>query len=85
MKQHLHSHVWYYASLSFLLILGCTLIVISGRQPQLQAGAVVMTAFFYAFWGIFHHALHHDISAKIVVEYVLIASLGISLTLLVLH
>jgi hypothetical protein len=85
MKKTIHPHIWYYLSLSLLLILGCILVLISGNQPRLQATAIIMTAFFYAFWGIFHHVLHHNISAKIVIEYVLIASLGISLTLLILH
>ncbi len=85
MKQTFKNHVWYYISLSLLLLLGCILIVVSANQPQIQAAAVVMTAFFYAFWGIIHHVLHHDISAKVVIEYVLIASLGVSLTLLVMR
>lgn len=85
MRKTLQSHFWYYSSLIILLALGFMLVILSANQPQIQSAAVVMTAFFYAFWGIFHHAVHHDISARIVVEYVLIASLGVSLTLLILH
>lgn len=85
MRQGLHTHIAYYLSLIAVLALGLILIAITKNNPQVQMVAIVMTGFLYALWGIAHHALHHDIAAKVVVEYVLIAAIGITLGLLVVR
>lgn len=46
--------------------------------------AVVITSLFYVGWGILHHFVHHDLNAKIVVEYVLIGSLGMTVVLFII-
>ena len=85
MKKTFHTHLTYYISLAVLLILGFILIMLTGYDVRVQLTAVMLTAFFYVLWGVVHHIVHHDISAKIVVEYVLIAALGMLLAMLVLR
>ena len=37
----------------------------------------VSAAVFYVLWGIIHHYIHKDLYASVVVEYILVASLGL--------
>ena len=74
----IRDHLSYYISLALLLLLGGFLAVVSSPYVQLQFLFIAITAFFYITWGILHHMVHHDLHAKIVVEYVLIGSLVIA-------
>lgn len=79
----LKGHIGYYFSLLAILALGFIL-TLATADKQEQALVVTLTAFFYVLWGILHHLLHHDLTAKIVVEYVLTGSLGLALVLFIL-
>lgn len=70
-----------------LVVLSLAIFVVSqlSFDKQLQGIMVVLTCLFYVGWGIIHHAVHHDLSARIVVEYILIGSLGMSITLFLLR
>ena len=59
-------------SFSFLLAYNST-------DRVFQIGVVVATTFFYVLWGILHHLTNHDLHARIVIEYILIGSLGLSI------
>jgi hypothetical protein len=85
MNKLLKSHVGYYLSLGTLLVICFGLIVIVGNQPAIKITILIMTAVLYAIWGVAHHAVHHDISARVVIEYILIAALGMVLVLLVVR
>lgn len=71
------NHIGHYISLLTVFILSLLLIFFV-TDIQSRVLIATFTAFFYVSWGIFHHFLHHDLSAKIVVEYVLIGSLGLA-------
>ncbi|MGH7246286.1 MAG: hypothetical protein ACREGI_05150 [Candidatus Levyibacteriota bacterium] len=77
-------HFWYY--ISFLLILGAGLFLIAktNADKQFQMSAVLLLAFLYIVWGTLHHAIHHSITVKIVLEYVVVAMLGASVVFFVL-
>jgi len=47
-------------------------------------GIILLCGIFYVVIGIIHHLLAHDISSKIVLEYVLMATLGISIVFFLL-
>jgi len=79
LKQKMHEHLWYYSSLLIVLILGVTFIVFSNSNVKAQLSITVLVTFFYVLWGIIHHHLDHDLTAKIVVEYVLIGTLGMTI------
>ncbi|HSW96208.1 MAG TPA: hypothetical protein VLF89_00115 [Candidatus Saccharimonadales bacterium] len=78
-------HNWYYIFL--FLIFVATIIVISllNYNKTLQIAVLILTSLFYVILGIIHHAIHHTITVKIVIEYIAIAVLGISIILFVLQ
>ena len=80
----IRDHLYYYISLAVMVLLGGFLIVAASPYVQLQIVFIIMTAFFYICWGVAHHAMHHDLRAKIMVEYILIASLVVAITFFVL-
>ena len=78
-------HLYHYGFIVLLFAMGLTVIAIFSPTKQLQMLFVLLIAICYIGWGIVHHAIHHDLTAKIVIEYVLIASLGISIILFILQ
>lgn len=81
MTLHTAKHIWYYSTLSIILLAGLALVVLLAPHKQYQIIAVMLIAFFYMVWSILHQYLHHHLTSKIVIEYVLIGSLGIVLSL----
>ena len=71
-------HLTYYIFLASLLFSGLFLIISQNPDRELQMMVVVGLSFAYVLAGILHHLINHDLVAKIVIEYVLIASLGIA-------
>ena len=84
MFDKLSKHWAYYTSLILIFTLGFFLMSISSSNRQLQMGIVVFIALSYVLWGILHHLLNHDLSSKIVIEYVLIGSFGLAVVLFLL-
>ena len=78
MIEKIRSHIGHYIVLLLILGLGFVMAVLASPNKQLQLVAMVMTTFFYIAWGILHHLINHDLTAKIVIEYVLIGSFGLS-------
>lgn len=76
MKKHWH----YYILLGIIFICGFLLTTFAGVSGQLQMVFIMMTAFLYVILGIYHHIREHSISAKVVIEYIIIAMLGISIS-----
>ncbi len=50
----------------------------------LQLGIGIASAFAYVVWGIFHHAVLHDLHPKIVIEYILVGTIAIVLLMTIL-
>ena len=72
-------HFWYYTGLIIVLVSCLVLIFQSLHDLNLVMGVTIFMSVFYVAWAILHHYIHHDVHAKIVVEYVLIGMLGISI------
>ncbi len=79
MKQRAKEHIFYYISLFLVVFLGIMLALQFSYSRQTQMLVIVMTTFFYVTVGLFHHRENHDLTAKIVVEYILIGSLGMTI------
>lgn len=75
---NLYKHSGYYISLIFILILGF-LLAYSTSDRSFQISVAVVTTFLYVLWGIMHHLINHDLTAKIVVEYILIGAFGLTI------
>lgn len=79
MRKKINEHILYYISLIIIFAVGAFLISLVSPNKQLQMGIFLLIAVFYVIWGILHHFINHEISKKIVVEYILIATLGVAI------
>lgn len=77
-------HFLYYVSLIALLGIAVLLVATFQQQKQQQMTVVVMLGIIYVGWGVAHHKMHHSLRARIVLEYVAVALLGIATILLIL-
>lgn len=73
-----NKHTGHYVSLILILILGLIGLQVAAFDKKLQAEIIILTALMYVLWGIIHHKLNHSLSSKIVIEYILIAALGLA-------
>ena len=71
----------YYISLTAIIIVGFLLGSYVPLGTTIQIACIVATGFSYAFLGVLHHILHHSFSLRIMLEYIAIATLGISVAL----
>lgn len=79
--KHLESkHVMYYLFAGAIFLIGLVLIALNDHDNKLQALFIAMTATCYLLWSSVHHYVHHQLHPRVVVEYILIASLGIVLS-----
>jgi hypothetical protein len=78
MEKKKNRHIGYYFSLLAVLALGFFLIYFVAPNRQLQMLVFVITTIFYIALGILHHRVNHDLTTKIVIEYILIGAFGIA-------
>lgn len=81
MSKNFHKHFWYYLLSVFFQVVGIILVYLFAYNKSIQMNIIVLTTIFYIFWSLLHQYIHHNITAKIVVEYVLIGFLGFTLSL----
>nr|MBI5455762.1 hypothetical protein [Candidatus Levybacteria bacterium] len=79
MYKKFQKHEGYYLSLSLIFFLGLLLTFLVSPNFVLQTIIILLTILFYVLWGILHHLINHELTAKIMVEYILIGLLGISI------
>lgn len=71
-------HLGYYFYLSTILVIGILVTWKLSPNELLQMLTLVILSITYAASGIIHHLLNHDLVGKIVVEYILVALLGMA-------
>jgi hypothetical protein len=81
---HIKQHIHYYLSLIAIQVVGLALVLAVAPNHTLMIAIVVLITFFYTFTALLHHKLNHTLTSKIMLEYVLIAALGIRLMFLYL-
>ena len=79
MSKKINEHIAYYISLIAIFALGIFLMSSAVPNKQLQMLIFVIMAIFYIIWGVLHHFINHELSSKIVVEYILIGTLGVAI------
>lgn len=79
MRQEIEKHILYTLSMVGIIGFGVFLALQASHDRNLQIGILFLTTCIYVFSGIVHHALDHDFSYKIVIEYVLIGAIGMTL------
>jgi len=78
---NIRKHVGYYTSLIVMLVLGLSLVFLTAHDKQLQLYSLIGTASSYVLWAVVHQYVHHHLTAKIVVEYVLVGLMGLTFSL----
>lgn len=79
MYEKFKKHLGYYISLVLILSLGLISILLAGPNVKMQAVIVFITVFFYVLWGMLHHLINHELTLRIMIEYVLVGVLGMSI------
>lgn len=82
--RNFNTHIWYYTLLVLILTLGGFLISKTAFDRSLQILIAFTTTFFYVLFGVVHHRANHTLKAKVVVEYILVGSLGMSIIFLLI-
>lgn len=76
----LFSDIFHYLSLFIVFILAFTSFRFFPFDRFMQVGIAVATSAAYIVWGIVHHAIHRDLSLSVILEYIVIGSLGLVVT-----
>lgn len=84
MYKKLHSHIGYSISLFLILAFGLILVFFSSPNRPLQMVEITIVTISYIFWGILHHLVNHDLNMQIVIEYILVGSIGLSMVFFIL-
>lgn len=74
----LKKHIAYYFSLLTIFLVGFLLTIFVSPNLKLQEFTISLTIVAYVSWGIFHHYKNHELTKRIVIEYVLIGLFGLS-------
>lgn len=73
-----HTDLEYYISLIFILCLGLFFIILAAPNKNLQLILVLLTTLFYILFGMIHHLINHDLSIRIMIQYIIIGALGVT-------
>ena len=79
MLKKFKKHLGYYIVLLLIFCFGLFLTLLVSPNSKLQIVIISLTIIFYVFWGIFHHLVNHELTHKIMIEYILIGALGLSI------
>lgn len=70
-------HLPHYMALFGILLASFAGLILFSYDRSFQMAVAIATAVAYVFWGIAHHTLHKDLHLETVIEYIVIASLGL--------
>lgn len=77
--KYLTRHLQHYLPLLAILAAGFWGIVVFSYDTNFQMVLLIATASAYVSWGVIHHHIHRDLHLSVVVEYIVIALVGIIL------
>jgi len=69
----------HYLALFGIFAAGMVAFLIFSYDRLFQAAVAISVAVAYVVWGIVHHAIHKDLYLSVVIEYLLVALLGLVL------
>jgi hypothetical protein len=84
LKARIRKHLWYYVSFIVLQLIGLTLVLLVAGDKPLQLTFIVVSTGIYVFWSLLHQYLHHSLTPKVAVEYVLFGLFGLTITYFIL-
>jgi hypothetical protein len=82
MKENFLKHIKYYIALLTMQILGFFVMLSFSGQHDIQVDLIIVSTIGYVTWAILHQHLEHNLTSKIVVEYVLFGVFGIVTSLI---
>jgi hypothetical protein len=77
----LTKHLPHYVPLIAVILAGVVGFTIFSYDQAFQTMILVAVSVSYVIWGIIHHKIHDDLSLFVVIEYLVIASLGLVVVL----
>ncbi len=77
--KHFSKHLPHYLSLIGIFVAGFIGFWYFGYDKLFQAAVAIAIAVAYVVWGIVHHYIHKDLYLSVVIEYIVVASLGLVL------
>lgn len=77
MMKNITKHLLHYLPLIGGLLAGSLAFWSFSYNRAFQIVIAVAMTVFYVIWGVVHHAIHKDLHLSTVVEYIVIASLGL--------
>jgi hypothetical protein len=78
-EKDLSRHPLHYFVLLSIQLVGLWGLFWFGYQPAMQLSILISMSVAYVVWGIIHHQEHHNLHIKIIVEYILVATLAVLL------
>lgn len=81
MMKDIAKHIPHYLALIGIFIAGLVAFWVFSYNRAFQMVIAIAVAVAYVAWGIIHHAIHRDLYLIVVLEYIIIASLGLFVVL----
>lgn len=78
-------HFGYYVSFILILLGSIYLVFQNQGDKTLVLRFVGLFALSYIVWGILHHMVHHSVTLRIVIEYIVVALLGVAVIFFILN
>lgn len=75
--KNLSKHIPHYLSLGAVLLAGILAFLFFSYERVFQVAVAIAVAVSYVAWGIIHHAIHDDLYLTVVVEYIMVAAIGL--------
>ena len=82
MKKKFLKHIRYYIALLVMQVIGFFVILSFSGNHDFQIIIIIISTIGYVTWAIFHQYLEHNLTSKIVIEYVLFGAFGIAVSLI---
>jgi hypothetical protein len=75
--ENARKHIGHTILLTLFLLLGVTLFLAFGHDPQMRLILLAIVSVSYAVWSIIHHYMRKDLSWGIVIEYCIVSLIAI--------
>ena len=77
--KHFAKHLPHYLLLFGILFAGFAGLTLFSYDRSFQLAVAIATGVAYVIWGIIHHAIHKDLHLETVIEYMVVATLGLTI------
>ena len=75
--KNIAKHLPHYMALLGIFVFGVAGFLLVSYDKVFQTGVAIALAVAYVAWGIIHHHIHRDLHLSVVIEYIVVACLGL--------